>query len=61
MELFQLSRVDGFPEDHNAFKTDDCFEADFGLVTSKRDPFEALQFADRLFDAVTGFAGKRDV
>jgi hypothetical protein len=53
--------VDGFPEDHNAFKTDDCFEADFGLVTSKRDPFEALQFADRLFDAVTGFAGKRDV
>ena len=54
-ELFLLGRVDGFHQDHNACKTDDCFEADFGLFTSKRDPFEAFQFADRLFDAGTGF------
>ena len=26
-----------------------------GLFASKRDPFEAFQFADRLFDAGTGF------
>jgi len=51
----RLGRVDGFGPYQPASKADDGCVADIGLVATKGDAFEALELADRLFDAGSEF------
>src|SRR5436305_12451574 len=46
-----LGRVDGFDQDEAEGDGDEGTEVLCCLLASKRDPLEALELADRLFDA----------
>ena len=48
---YYLARVDGFDQDTAESKRDERAVILRRLLTSKCDTFEALEFADRLFDA----------
>jgi hypothetical protein len=47
----RLGRVDGFDQDEAESKSHEGTVVARGLLASERDALEALEFADRLFDA----------
>jgi len=56
-----LGRVDGFDQDQAAYEGEEGSEVFGGLLAAQGDAFEALDFADGLFDARASFvenAGK---
>ena len=52
-ETRELGSVDGFNQDQSAREADNCFIARHGLFAAHRDPLEAFQLSDGLFDTGT--------